>query len=706
MKSHLMALGAFLVLTLAGTAPVMADARSPDSQDGAWVKDGPVEARLVASVTGTGDLATLPIGLDLRLEPGWKTYWRSPGDAGFAPRLDWSGSHNLKSAELGYPAPYRFSILGFETAGYDTAVMLPISATPEQPGQPVNLRLSAELLVCSTVCIPQTVTLALDLPAGEATPAPSANDIARAQAAIPTDGRVAGLEVVRVGTEGRILEVELVGRETLISPDIFVETAPPVPFVQPERQFSDDDRRVVLRLAYPQSIDLAGRPLTLTITDGVRAAEVKVVAEPGLASAPQGLWAMIALALLGGLILNLMPCVLPVLSLKLLSVIKQGGKSPGSLRAGFLASAAGIITSFLLLAGGLLLVKAAGGMVGWGIQFQQPLFLGFMTLLVTLFAANLWGLFEVPLPRGLADRLSGGTAGDGNSIAGNFATGMFATLLATPCSAPFLGTAVGFALARGPVEVLAIFAALGVGLAAPYLLVALFPALARILPRPGRWMITLRHILGGALLLTALWLLSVLTAQLGSAGVVVVASLLGLVLLVLLLGRTLGKTLVRGLVTVLALASLAVPMLWQPPQREAGVTTAKGSWVPFDQSAIATQVSAGRVVFVDVTADWCITCQANKRLVLDGGVIAARLADTGTLMAMQADWTRPDEGIARYLASYGRYGIPFNIVYGPGAPAGIILPELLTEAAVLDALNRAGGSDASASALAGQAGRG
>ncbi|PWC32339.1 protein-disulfide reductase DsbD domain-containing protein [Azospirillum sp. TSO35-2] len=695
-------LAGLAVAGLIGAAsPVLAQDGAQDGV-GAWVKAGPVEARLVSAVRAAGDLTALPLGLELRMEPGWKTYWRSPGDAGFAPRLDWSRSANLKDATLAYPAPHRFSVLGFETAGYDTAVLFPVQGVPAAPGQPVGLALTAELLVCSEICVPQTLDLALALPAGPADPSGSANEVARAQALVPK-GPNGLLRIDAVRGRGTTLEVEATAADGFVTPDVFVETDPPLSFSAPRTVFSDNDRHVRLTLSATDAqpgLDLAGRPMTLTLVDGDKAVEAPATASAtasagtAAAGAPAGagLLAMLGVALLGGLILNLMPCVLPVLSLKLLSVVKHGGRAPAAVRAGFLASAAGILTSFLLMASVLVAVKAAGGAVGWGIQFQQPLFLVFMVVLVTLFSANLWGLFEVPLPRALADRLGG------EGLAGPFATGAFATLLATPCSAPFLGTAVGFALAKGPLEVFAIFAALGVGLALPYLAVAAWPRIAAWMPRPGRWMATLRTVMGFALMVTALWLLSVLTAQIGDVAAATVGLLMAALVLALWLGRYLrvagrrgGPVLAGGLAGVLALAAFAMPAAVGPSAGAAPmVSEAKARWVPFAESAIRDDVAAGRTVFVDVTADWCITCQANKKLVLNRGDVAQRLEDPA-VVAMRADWTRPDATIARFLADHGRYGIPFNIVYGPGAPDGIALPELLSDGAVLEALAKAGG---------------
>ncbi|CAO3422429.1 protein-disulfide reductase DsbD family protein [Azospirillum endophyticum] len=690
MKRH--ALTLLLLLAVLAGGGVHAFAQDGDGV-GAWVKAGQVEARLVSAVRATGDLTALPLGLELRLEPGWKTYWRTPGDAGFAPRLDWSRSGNLGEATLSYPAPHRFSVLGFETAGYDMAVLFPIQGVPTTPGKPVDLALTAELLVCSEICVPQTLDLALALPAGPAEPSEVANDVARAQALVPK-GPNGLLRIDSVQGKGAMLDVEATALDGFVTPDLFVETDPPLTFSAPKAIFSDNDRHVRLTLAVtdPQpGLDLSGRAMTLTLVDGDKAVEAPVTASTGSAasvSGGAGLVAMLGLALLGGLVLNLMPCVLPVLSLKLMSVVKHGGRAPAAVRAGFLASAAGILASFLLMASVLVGVKAAGGAVGWGIQFQQPLFLVFMVVLVTLFSANLWGLFEVPLPRVLADRLGG------DGLAGPFATGMFATLLATPCSAPFLGTAVGFALSKGPLEIYAIFATLGVGLALPYLAVAAWPRVAGWLPRPGRWMATLKIVLGCALMLTALWLLSVLTAQIGEVAAATVGLLMAGLVLALWVGRSArGAARAAGpvLAGVLAVAAFAMPAAIGPSAGAAPVVAdSKARWVPFAEPTIREHVAAGRTVFVDVTADWCITCQANKKLVLNRGEVAQRLEDSG-VVAMRADWTRPDATIAKFLADHGRYGIPFNIVYGPGAPDGIALPELLSDGAVLEALNKAGG---------------
>ena len=422
-----------------------------------------------------------------------------------------------------------------------------------------------------------------------------------------------------------------------------------------------------------------------------------------------GFAAILAVALLGGLILNLMPCVLPVISLKLLSVIGHGGAAPARVRNGFLASAAGIVFSFLVLASGAVAMKLAGSAVGWGIQFQNPVFLIVMALALSLFACNLWGLFEMRLPGTVADAAaaagggSGGGTGGGSSLGGHFATGVFATLLATPCSAPFLGTAIGFALARGTVEIYAVFTALGIGLALPYLAVVAFPSIAARLPRPGRWMVVLRYVLGTAIAATVIWLLTVLAVQSGAEAAFAVAALLAVAVVVLSAARALPalrRSVVWSAVAAIALFSIQMPDFLPADSRAGasfaavpgGVTAGAGSdevqWRNFDRAEISRLVAAGKVVFVDVTADWCLTCKVNKAVVLDGGEVAKRLRSAG-VVAMQADWTRPDAEIFAFLRSFSRYGIPFDVVFGPGTPRGRVLPELLTRGDVIAGLEAA-----------------
>ncbi|HYM03650.1 MAG TPA: protein-disulfide reductase DsbD domain-containing protein [Stellaceae bacterium] len=682
--------GGGLAAALALALLCLGSAAHADAGASDWFVTDQGRVRLVAATPSVGEGATVSLGLEFRLAPHWKIYWRSPGDAGYPPRLDWAGSTNLAGADIAWPAPQRFSVLGFETAGYTDAVVLPISARLQHPGAAAHLALAVDYLTCEKICIPYQAALTLDLPAGVAPSGAGGHAalIARYAARVPDDGKSAGLALaaatIRPGRRP-VLELRIKAAPPLASPDAFVEGPAGVVFGAPRPAGQDGTGDAILNLPIfgaPTALErLSAERLTVTLVDGDRAFEATTTPATGPPARDLGLLlSILPVALLGGFILNFMPCVLPVLSIKLLSVIEQGGRSRGALRLGFLASAAGVILSFLALAGIVAALKTAGIAVGWGVQFQQPLFLVGMVVLLTLFACNLWGVFEVPLPQWLAGL---GNAGQGHALLGNFAAGAFATLLATPCSAPFLGTAIGFALAAGPPEIFAVFATLGVGLAAPYLLVAAVPRLARGLPRPGHWMLQLRRVLGLALAATAAWLIYVLVMQIGAAAALSVAALMIAAAAALSLLRTpRARLLAPG--ALLAAAFLAPELLAVPPP----IAASDGLWRPFDRAAIDRQVAEGRVVFVDVTADWCLTCKVNERLVLDAPAVHERLAAPG-VVAMRADWTRPDEVIAAFLRGFGRYGIPFYAVYGPRARSGLPLPEIVTAEQVVAALGAA-----------------
>ena len=683
---------AFLALSLLALGSARADDYASD-----WGTTDQGAARLVVS---PGPNGALRLGLEFKLQPGWKIYWRSPGDAGLPPTVDWTGSENATVGDFAWPVPERFEQAGLETFGYHDDVLLPAAVTRADAAQPSHLKAAVEFLTCRELCVPNDVTLDLAMPAGLEGPGPYGDLIDRFQARVPGDGSAGGLILERasVGGTGKSARLDLALRATpaLGEADAIVETTAPVVFGRPTMASDGLETHLVLPVldGAAKLATVLGQPLTVTVIDRSapsehpRAATVTLTAVP-LANGGPGLadlFAIMAVAVLGGFILNFMPCVLPVLSIKLLALIGEAGHGRQRLRASFLATAAGILASFLAMAAALIAAKSAGLSIGWGVQFQEPMFLAALAALVTLFACNLLGWFEIELPWWLAGRLQGG---GGASLAGSFVAGAFATLLATPCSAPFLGTAVGFALAGGAADILMIFVCLGLGLALPYLVVAAAPGLARFLPRPGRWMLTLRRVMGLLLADTALWLVWVLSEQAGFAAALGVA-LLGLGATAALalrhraprFGTGLGIAAALLLVGMLAPAALLV---------ETGTAAEPGAgWARFDPAAIDPAVAKGQVVFVDVTATWCLTCQVNERLVLDQPGVKAKLGGAD-VVAMRADWTRPDPTIAGFLQRYGRYGIPFNVVYGPGAPDGLPLSEVLTTAAVEEALAKAKG---------------
>ncbi|WP_233416710.1 protein-disulfide reductase DsbD family protein [Halovulum marinum] len=658
--------------------------------------DPAVEARLITAENGINpDATSISAGLQLQLGEGWKTYWRSPGEVGRPPSIEWAGSENIKAAEFLWPAPERFTAFGIENFGYRDEVVFPIQILLNEPGAPVDLRARVNLLVCSTVCIPQDFELSLTLPRASGIDTEAAGLISDYAARVPDDGTGTGISITSAHLDDERTALTLTARSNLpfSAPDVFPELGEGTAFGKPDIRVGEGGRLVWARLPI---LAAASDPaeFQVTITDGDRAATLKPALADVAPAPPFSIAAVVpglgelawiaAVAFLGGLILNVMPCVLPVLSIKLSSAVKSGGLSPARVRTGFAVSALGVLAFMWVLAAATIAARGFGLTVGWGLQFQNPVFLAVMLVVLVIFSANLLGLFEIALPSSWQNRLA--RAGGGAGYGGDFATGAFAAILATPCSAPFLGTAIAFALAGRAIDIAVIFTALGIGLSLPYLVVAVFPQLVRRLPRPGRWMIVLKIVLGMALAGTAAWLFWVLGGVAGqNAALWVGLASLGAVAL-LSLRRIPGVARVPG---AAILAAAALVMAGSLSETDRSPTTIATDWIKFDRSEIARLVSTGQVVFVDVTADWCLTCKANKALVLDREPVASRLREPG-IVAMQADWTRPDESISRYLESFGRYAIPFNAVYGPAAPDGIVLPELLSTEDVLKALSDAG----------------
>ena len=666
---------------------------------GEWTKDDAVAVRLISGNDTVATETTIPLGLEVQLANGWHTYWRSPGEAGLPPQLDWSASqtdtNNLKSATLLYPAPRRYTAYGLETIGYRDHVLFPIDVVLLKAGQALNATVAVDLLVCSSICVPKHFDLALTVPTGTAKPSAESALLHQVRDQLPTDPDNAGILLKGVTTDGHSLTFSITSREALAQPDVFVENDKNIGFGAPTVKIDPQLHSASLIVTpvdtLPSDTALAGMKLVLTFVTNDAATEIKATVPstttsttPAVSPSLLPLRVALLFALIGGLILNLMPCVLPVLSLKILSVVSHGGGEARLVRHSFFITALGIVFSFLVLACVTVALKHFGLALGWGVQFQQPAFLMFLILLLTFFAANLWGLFEIPLPRFLADRMNSTYH---PKLAGDFATGAFATLLATPCSAPFLGTAISFALASGVAEIFAIFLMLGLGMSLPYLAVALFPKAAIMLPKPGAWMLRLRAILGFALASTALWLLWVMAAQITTAYAIGFGLLMTAIAFLLSLKKCgLKKSLI--VIGVIEFCAVALVLGISGALKPKAAPEIDTQWLAFSQNALNADIAEGKTVFLDVTADWCLTCKANMKFTLSDEAVVARLFHTD-IVAMQANWTNPDPVVTDLLHKYNRYGIPFNAVFGPSAPQGIILPELLTPTEVLDALNKA-----------------
>ncbi|ELV7517857.1 thioredoxin family protein [Photobacterium damselae] len=653
----------------------------------------PVAVRLM--LTGEKNEANKTVEglLEVKLDKDWKTYWRSPGEGGTAPSINWELSSNLNSVDWHWPLPKRYEFLGVETLGYKHDVIFPMTFHLDDMNKPVFLSGKLTMSSCTSICVLTDYELSLDFNPEKLIPSVDAMVLYnKGNSLVPKPSTAVELTQVSYDEAKKIVSIVATNKAGWTNPDVFIDgQSKPVKqtsFLTPKIDVSGEQLIAQVPVSsWFGTPKLVGEPLSVTITDKDIAVELSKTADnkPVIALQNDSLLKVIGLALLGGLILNIMPCVLPVLGMKLSSVISAKGLERRQIRAQFIASALGILVSFWLLAGFLALLKVSGQALGWGVQFQSPWFIGAMMIITGLFAANMLGLFEIRLSSNTNTWLA--TRG-GNSYSGHFVQGMFATLLATPCSAPFLGTAVAFALGANYLTLFAIFTALAVGMAAPWLLIALFPQLANALPKPGMWMNTVKTIFGLMMLVTSLWLLS-LMANFFSLKIVIVIGVIALALLLSQLWRIKGKRatlLTVGFLILVTAIGLIIGSLtadkWAKPLPQ------DHHWTPLNVEQIKQDVAQGKTVFVDVTADWCITCKANKvGVILQEPVYSA--LDQENIVLMRGDWTKPSDYVTNFLQSHGRFGVPFNIVYGPAAPNGIELPVILTSEQVLDALKQA-----------------
>ncbi|MCO4321361.1 protein-disulfide reductase DsbD family protein [Aliidiomarina quisquiliarum] len=657
----------------------------------------PVEVRL--SLTGVTQPESNEVEglLEVRLQNDWKTYWRSPGEGGIAPMASWQHSNNLAAVQWQWPAPERYSVSGVETVGYKENVAFPLTFQVNQWHQPVLLQGVLTMSSCTDICVLTDYNINLEFIPPQLVP--NSDMYFRYQQAlsqVPSLLSTTSNENMEVKeaywlAQRSQLQVRLQALTNLQNPDVFIDSLAPdlrdITVKQPQISYSGNELELVVNIEHwLGDLDLVGQPIQLSIIDNHFAYELQI--EPiagsmgGLGNNSEPLhWGMLILfSLLGGLILNIMPCVLPVLGMKLQSVLTEN-RQQGLVRKQFLASAAGIVVSFWLIAAGLLVLKYSGSAIGWGIQFQSPYFLGFMVMVTWLFTLNLAGVFSLRLPSNMNTWAA--TKGD-QSMAGHFVQGMFATLLATPCSAPFLGTAIGFALAASALQMFTIFTLLGIGMALPWILVAAKPRLALLLPKPGNWMNITKVVFSFMLAATTVWLLFLFRGHLNLSVwrfiFVTIALITGV-----LVWRTYGAkgvaiSFVFGFLSLFGAIAFAV--------LSADDLNAQPNWEKLQVQQINQEVAAGKVVFVDVTAKWCITCKANEVGVLLQNPVYKALQASDVVL-MQGDWTVPNDYVTSYLKIHNRYGVPFNIVYGPSAPYGIELPVILTSQAVINALEQA-----------------
>ena len=693
---------------------------------GSTVATENVKARLVSEVNAIGSGQVFWVALELEIRDGWHTYWRNPGDSGQATSLAWQLPPGFTAGDIVWTTPHRFEIAPLVNYGYAKhAVHLVQITAPKdlKAGAPLTLAAKASWLVCSDVCIPEGADLQLKLPlsaqAGGLDPAESPlftaarSDLPSAQPAA-TSARIHGDQlVITLGSEwGAMLSqirslaffpyaeggIEYATPQKLTRTKDGVELSMKVGYQPPKagairgvlvatEQNGTQSDTVPIEIA----ADFSGAGAD-TVSAGPSAATLSHSAKDSTKEPQHSLPVLMLLAMLGGLILNLMPCVFPVLSIKAISVVEQAKKHPAAVRLKGLVFAAGVISSMLALAAVLLALRAGGEEIGWGFQLQSPLFVTLLIYLLLAVGLNLSGVFE--FGGGLAGVGDGLTHGDGYRA--SFFTGLLTTLVATPCTAPFMAPALGAALTQPAINALAIFAALGLGLSLPFVLLSFAPWMRRVLPKPGAWMDTLKQVFAFPIYASAAWLLWVLSHETSSFGLG--AALAGTVLIGLAAWayQKSSSSSGGGKVTVLATAVASLLLAIVLPVRFADVAAAApsnaaqtkagdGEWQPYSAARVAELSAAGRPLLVNFTASWCLTCLVNERNAFSDSAVQEIFRDKKVTL-MKGDWTNRDPAITHALAAFGRAGVPLYVVYNskPGSEP-VVLPQILTASVVQSA---------------------
>jgi suppressor for copper-sensitivity B len=700
----------FLLAFFISFFAIQASAIESDWQNTSERKEGSI--RLITA--GFDNNGNILFALHIKFTDNWKTYWKHPGDSGLAITPNFEGSQNIKSSQMLWPVPERHSFFGLEGWGYGKEIIMPIISEVSDKAKPAKLFVDVKWAVCDENCIFVDNKLEVEVPINFKNQE-NYNLIKQYLKQVPkqiSQNSKVKLESLKASDKAIVAEFssEKPFAEKI---DLFIiEPSKNFRFPQPGISLSPDGKKLTIQTNYEillKGKTLENKTLNLTLVNGKTGYELdyKITklllhsqvdklqilpssknADNSVALAQVTLLQAIIAAVIGGLILNIMPCVLPVLMLKIFGVIKHSASDKPYIRKTFSFTVLGIITSFLLLAIFVVILKSLGHTVGWGIQFQQPAFLIFLSCLLTLFAANQFGWFEVPLPQKLSGKLNNALDSAGNSTPlGNFLTGAFATLLATPCTAPFLITAVSFAFAASYLEIFIIFFFMGVGLSIPYLLIMLSPSLVKIFPKPGNWMKYVKIVLGLFLFATNIWIFTIFHNS--KAGVTASFLLIFCQILLLIWLFASNKLKLDKLRTMFATlymicATFGVVLYLSSIEREPEFM--KDEWVVFSESEITNLVNQGRVVYVDVTAEWCLTCQFNKANVI---YPMKAYLDEQNVILMKADYTSPSREISIYLGKNKAYGIPFNKVYGPNAKDGIVLPVILKENDVKAAIEKA-----------------
>ena len=702
------------------------------SAQGQSVRTDYMETELVVETTSVKPGHPFWAGLRMKMDEHWHTYWRNPGDSGLPTEIHWTLPDGFQAGEIHWPYPQKIVLDMLASYGYEGETVLLVEITPPadlETGGTVDVGAFASWLVCADICLPGDAGYVVTLPVSGDTPEADEKwtdlftevreNLAVSIPEWTIEAVISDSTVVLHATppewfRGDLANVEFYPyNEDLIdyvSPQNLEKTGTGYLLTMRRSGFYSDKPELVTGvLVSEDGWRGAGSERALAVSavyaDDLPAA-VAAALSTGSSGLVSGLWQALLFALIGGLILNLMPCVLPVLSIKVLGFIHQAGEDTRKVRQHGLVFTAGVLLSFLALASVLIALRAGGEELGWGFQLQSPTFIVILSVIIFMFGLSLFGVFEI----GTSLVGVGGRMDSGSGLGGSFMSGVLATVVATPCTAPFMGVALGYALTQSAAESLAIFGFLGLGMALPYLTLSSVPSLLRYVPRPGAWMESFKQFMGFLMMATVVWLVWVLNLQTDPNLVALVMVLLVMVGLgSWILGRWGGiaagsrsRLTARAAAVVIIIASMAAVLSQVPAPAKADRTamtpanSAGLDWEPFSRQLVQDLRASGKTVFVDFTAAWCLSCQVNKRVALNDSRVVAQFETLG-VVPVQADWTSRDPEITRALADFGRNSVPLYVLYSGGPDSEPdILPELLTPGLVLDALKKVeSGSSAS-----------
>jgi len=664
-----------------------------------------VQADALANVDAVIPGEPFLVGVRLKMLPLWHTYWKYPGDAGIPTDIKWELPEGWRAGGIQWPIPLKLQEPGdIQIYGYHDEVLLIQQITPAKnvTNSPVKLSAKVNWLVCEKICIPGDAVVTLSLPSAPTNSPANTELFSRFQKQLP--GPPGGNFSASWKSEAAGLVLNVTQPDLAKFPSVDFLPSPPenVAVGHPRLESHEGANytfRIPLDNAKQNFKSLPGLIVFGNSADGPDRRAWDISVGPGMVAANENsTWSelvrFLIFGFIGGFILNLMPCVLPVISLKIFGFVQQAGQSRARIFRSGLAFIAGIFTWFLGLALVLVIIKSAGGQPVWAAQFTNPYFVLFMSAIVLVFALNLFGVFEINLPQWLSRRAVA-AEGSMHGDAGSFFQGVFATVLATPCTAPFLGTALGFAFAQSATVILLMFGSIALGMSAPYFLLSAQPAWLKFLPKPGPWMVRVKQFMGFLLIATLLFLLSVLGAQRGVASLIWTCAFLlvlsvacwmkGAFLTPLASAKTRGFVLLLMLLLTIGGGYYFIGDKFQNAAAVANPTTSSGGWEKFTPERLASELQQGHSVFIDFTAEWCITCKFNESTVLETEAVRTAFSKR-QIVKLKADWTNGDPAITKLLKQFGRPGVPLYVLYPGGTAQPYIFPELLTKNIVLEKL--------------------